>query len=103
MSRCTWPSETRLRRQPRHIVCQPIYTMSLYTETGGLMSYGPILFKLWQDATRYFDKIFKGTKPQDIPIELPSTRELIINLKSDKALGLTIPQSLLLRADQIGQ
>jgi putative ABC transport system substrate-binding protein len=80
-----------------------IYPMSLYTEAGGLISYGPNLFKLWRDAARYFDKIFKGTKPEDIPIELPSTLELIINLKTAKALGLTIPPSLLARADQVIQ
>ena len=72
-----------------------------YVDAGGLMSYGPNLFKLWRDAAMYFDKIFKGTKPEDIPIELPSTLELIINLKSAKTIGLAIPQSVLARADQI--
>jgi len=65
------------------------------------MSYGPDLFKLWRDAATYFDKIFNGTKPEDIPIELPSTPELAINLRSAKGVGLAIPKSLLVRADRV--
>ncbi len=78
-----------------------IYPIGLYSEAGGLMSYGANLLKLWRDAATYFDKIFKGAKPEDIPIELPSTLELVINVRSAKGMGLTIPQLLLLRADRV--
>jgi putative ABC transport system substrate-binding protein len=67
---------------------------------GGLMTFGPRP-GLVHDAGRYIDKILRGTKPADLPVEEPRTHQLIINLKTAKALGLTIPPSLLLRADQL--
>ena len=68
---------------------------------GGLMSYGPSLIEMWGQTAGYIDKIFKGVKPGDLPIQAPTKFELVINLRTAKALGLTIPEVLLLRADEV--
>src|SRR5690242_5241720 len=78
-----------------------IYPDRVFVEAGGLMSYGPNLAHVWGHAAAYADKILKGAKPGDLPVEQPTTFELVINLKTAKALGLIIPPSLLERADQL--
>jgi putative ABC transport system substrate-binding protein len=72
-----------------------------YVEAGGLMSYGPNVPDLWRRAADYVDKILRGTKPADIPIEQPRKFDLVINLTTAKALGLKIPEGFLLQADEL--
>jgi putative ABC transport system substrate-binding protein len=78
-----------------------MYTNSEFVEAGGLMSYGPNQADLWRRAADFVDKILKGTKPADLPVDQPKKFEFIINLKAAKQIGLTIPPSVLARADKV--
>ncbi|HXW31292.1 MAG TPA: ABC transporter substrate-binding protein, partial [Xanthobacteraceae bacterium] len=72
-----------------------------FVEAGGLMSYGPNLPDLYRRAAEFVDKILRGTKPGDIPVEQPTKFDLVINLKTAKALGLAIPQTIMVAADEV--
>src|SRR5262249_36835007 len=78
-----------------------IYNSREYVETGGLMSYGPSFLDQWKRAAEIVDKILRGTKPADIPVEQPTKFDLVINLTTAKVLGLEIPATLLSRADEV--
>jgi len=96
---------TNQRRQIAELAAKrrlpAVYGVSEYAEAGGLMFYGPSSLDLERRAATFVDKILKGAKPADLPVEQPSKFELVINLKTAKALGLTMPPSLLQRADRV--
>ena len=80
-----------------------IYNLRVFVDAGGLISYGVHFEDLYRRTATYVDKILKGTKPTDLPVEQPTKFELIINLKTAKALGITMPPALLVLADEVIQ
>jgi putative ABC transport system substrate-binding protein len=78
-----------------------MYTERSFVEAGGLMAYAPDYVDMFRHAADYVDKILRGAKPADLPIEQPTKYELTVNLKTAKALGITIPESVVLRADEV--
>src|SRR5262249_48843994 len=78
-----------------------VYLLSEFGRGGGLLSYGVDRVDIWRRATTYVDRILRGAKPADLPVQLPTKFELAVNLKTAKALGLTVPPSILVRADEV--
>jgi putative ABC transport system substrate-binding protein len=78
-----------------------VYTQSFNVRDGGLLSYGPDVVDIWRRAATYVDRILRGAKPGDLPVQFPTKFEMIVNLKTAKALGLTVLQSILLRANEV--
>ncbi len=92
------------RRLPDFALRHRIPTMfffGAYVKAGGLMSYGASFTRMYRRAAEYVDRIAKGAKPADLPIEQPTKFEMVINLKTAKALGLTVPPTLLFQADEV--
>ena len=75
--------------------------LSAYAKDGGLLSYGPDQVDTWRHAASYADRILRGAKPADLPVQMPTKFEMAVNLKTAKALGLAVPPSILLRADEL--
>ena len=78
-----------------------VYAQSFFAREGGLLSYGVDQVDIWRRAATYVDRILRGEKPADLPVQFPTKFEMVVNLKTAKALGLTVPQSILLRADEV--
>jgi putative ABC transport system substrate-binding protein len=78
-----------------------VYTLSEFARDGGLLSYGPDQVDIWRRAASYVDRILRGEKPGDLPVQFPTKFEMVLNLKTAKALGLAVPRSIRLRADEV--
>jgi putative tryptophan/tyrosine transport system substrate-binding protein len=78
-----------------------VYSLSAFARDGGLLSYGVDVVDLWRRAATYVDRILRGAKPAELPVQFPAKFEMVVNLKTAKSLGLTVPQSILLSADEV--
>jgi putative ABC transport system substrate-binding protein len=78
-----------------------VYYLSDFARDGGLLSYGPDYLDTFRRAATYVNRILRGAKPAELPVQLPTKFEMAVNLRTAKALGLTVPQSILLRADEV--
>jgi putative ABC transport system substrate-binding protein len=78
-----------------------VYNLSTYVRDGGLLSYGPDQVDIFRRAASYVDRILRSAKPGDLPVQLPTKFEMVVNRKTAKALGLTVPPSTMLRADEV--
>jgi putative ABC transport system substrate-binding protein len=78
-----------------------VYANSAHARYGGLLSYGPDQVDIFRRAASYVDRLLRGAKPGDLPVQFPVKYEMVVNLKTAKSLGLTVPQSILLRADEV--
>src|SRR5262245_21439791 len=96
-----YPNRTRVAELIATARLPAIYELREYVEAGGLVSYGPDIDDVWFRAATYVDKILKGAKPADLPVEQPVKFQTVINNKTARALGLTVPASLLVRADEV--
>jgi putative ABC transport system substrate-binding protein len=92
---------TNIKRLAAYYRLPSIYHLRELADAGGLVTYGADRSDLYRRAATYVDRILKGARPADLPVEQPAKFEFVINMKTAKALGLTIPPSLLLRADQV--
>jgi putative ABC transport system substrate-binding protein len=96
-----WPNRQRIAQLAARSRLPAIYDRRAYVEAGGLMSYSADLIEIWYRAAWFVDKILKGAKPADLPIEQPTKFDLVINLKTAKSLGVVIPQLLRMQAELI--
>lgn len=78
-----------------------VYPLQVFATSGGLVSYGPDIEAQFGNAAEYVDRVLKGEKPNDLPVQMPTKYELVLNLKAAKAIGLTVPPMILSRADKV--
>jgi putative tryptophan/tyrosine transport system substrate-binding protein len=103
LSSLTYEHRAEILDAARRLRLPDMYESQEIVEAGGLVSYGPDVTELYRSAAAYVDKILRGARPGDLPIEQPSKLELVLNLRTARALGIAVPQSLLLRADRVIQ
>ena len=96
-----WAHQTTLLNAAGNRRLPVIAAQTRFTEFGALLSYGVDVDKVWRQSAQYVDRILKGERPGDLPIQQPTTFDLVVNLKTAKALGIRIPPSVLARADKV--